>query len=66
MEQVENLLKYKTIDSESIYDLLYNLHFFIALAESEADIINGRVITLEELNEEMETRYEYYCNKKSS
>ena len=45
--------------------LNYNLIFFAELQESEEDIKNGRVCTLEELKAEMEARYESYYNSKS-
>ena len=66
MEQITKLLEEKTIDSESIYDLLYNLHFWMNLSESEEDIKNGRIITLDEFDREMEAKYESYLNKKST
>ena len=66
MEKIETLLEEKAIDSESIYNLLYDLHFYMALAEAEDDVKNGRVVTLEELKSEMEARYESYRNKQST
>lgn len=46
------------------YDLLYNLYFFKELEESEEDMKSGRIITLEELDNEMEAKYESYSHKK--
>ena len=66
MEKIETLLEENAIDSESIYNLLYKLHFYMALAEAEDDVKNGRVVTLEELKSEMEARYESYRNKQST
>lgn len=40
------------------YDIIYDLFFFAELKESEDDIKNGRVCTLEELKAEMESKYE--------
>lgn len=65
MEKIEKLLEETTMDCESIYDLLYNLHFFMSFLESREDIENGRVITLDKLNKEMEAKYENYLNKQS-
>lgn len=57
MEKIKELLKDPKMDNESIYNLLYDLHFFAGLAEAEDDIRNGRFITLEEFDKEMEELY---------
>ncbi len=57
MEKIKELLKDPKMDNESIYNLLYDLHFFAGLAEAEDDIRNGRYITLEEFDKEMEELY---------
>lgn len=57
MEKIKELLKDPKMDNESIYSLLYDLHFFAGLAEAEDDIRNGRYITLEEFDKEMEELY---------
>lgn len=51
------------LKNNTLYDIIYELFFFKALEESKEDIKNGRVITLEELNKEMEAVYESYSNK---
>lgn len=66
MKRLKTILESKTLDNESIYNLLYDLHFYMALSESNEDIKNGRVMTLDELDKEMEELYESYCNKKST
>lgn len=61
MEITKNILNTVKLTEDTLYDLLYDLLFFNALAESKEDIKNGRVITLEELNsyiKELEVRYE--------
>ena len=49
----------------TLYDIIYDLFFFAALQESEDDIKNNRVCTLEELETEMEAKYANYNNPKS-
>lgn len=63
MEQAKNILNTINLESDTLYDLIYDLIFFNALKESEDDIKNGRVFTLEELAKEMEAIYESYNNK---
>lgn len=66
MEQAKNILNTINLESDTLYDLIYDLIFFNALKESEDDIKNGRVITLDELAKEMEAMYERYNNKQST
>jgi hypothetical protein len=60
-----NLMKKTKSEVIDNYDLLYNICFFKELEESEEDMKNGRVITLEELDNEMEAKYESYRYLKS-
>lgn len=66
MEQIKNILKTINLETDTLCDLIYDMIFFNALKESEDDIKNGRVMTLEELGEEMEAIYECYNNKQST
>ncbi|MGN1301667.1 MAG: hypothetical protein ACI4U9_04000 [Clostridia bacterium] len=66
MEQAKKFLNTINLESDTLYDLIYDLIFFNALKESEDDIKNGRVITLDELAKEMEAMYERYNNKQST
>ena len=43
----------------TLYDFIYNLVFFISLKESEDDIKNGRVMTIEESKARLMQEYEY-------
>ena len=43
----------------TLYDFIYNLVFFISLKESEDDIKNGRVMTIEESKARLIQEYEY-------
>ena len=66
MEKIKELLKNSKMDNESIYNLLYDLHFFMALAEAEDDIRNGRVMSLEESKERIKVKYAKYNIEQSS
>ena len=66
MEQTKNILKTINLETDTLCDLIYDMIFFNALKESEDDIKNGKVMTLEELGEEMEAIYERYNNKQST
>ena len=46
-------------NNKSLDEIIYNLYFKVKLAISEDDIKNGRVITLEELEKEMEGWYDH-------
>ncbi len=43
----------------TLYDFIYNLVFFISLKESEDDIKNGRVMTIEESKARLMQEYDY-------
>ncbi|MBR1883917.1 MAG: hypothetical protein IJ809_03105 [Clostridia bacterium] len=65
MDFMKNTLNDMRVRENTLYDFVYNLFFYASLKESEDDIKNGRVYTLEELEEEMEGIYESYNNRKS-
>ena len=52
LNQVDN-------QENTLYDFIYNLVFFISLRESEEDIKNGRVMTIEESKERLMKEYEH-------
>ncbi len=58
MEKISELLKKAQTDDGTFYGSLYDLYVFIGLAKGADDIKNGRTITLEELEKEMEALYE--------
>ena len=58
MEKITELLKNAPTDDGTFYSSLYDLYVFIQLAKSVDNIKNGRTITLEELDKEMEALYE--------
>lgn len=60
MDFMKKTLNQVNVQENTLYDMIYDLFFFAALQESEDDIKNGRVCTLEELNEfidELEANY---------
>lgn len=59
MEKIVDLLK-NSEDDGTFLDALYNLYFFIGIAKGLDDARNGRGITLEEHQKEMEALYESY------
>lgn len=65
MDFMKKTLNQVNVQTNTLYDIVYDLFFFAELQESEDDIKNGKVCTLEELNTEMEAKYESYRNKES-
>lgn len=65
MDFMKKTLNQINTQENTLQDFIYNLVFFAALQESEDDIKNGRVYTLEEVEAEMESKYESYRNSKS-
>ncbi len=65
MDFMKKTLNQVNTKENTLYDFIYNLIFFAALQESGDDIKNGRVYTLEEVEAEMEAKYENYGNSKS-
>ncbi len=57
MEQTKNVLMTITTESDTLYDLIYDAFFYMAYLESEDDIKNGRVMTVEESKERMRQKY---------
>lgn len=65
MDFMKKTLNQINTKENTLYDIIYNLIFFAKLQESEDDIKNGRVYTLDEVKAEMEAVYESYNNTKS-
>ena len=59
MELIKKTLNQVSTKENTLYDLIYDLVFFISLEESEDDIKNGRVMTIEESKERLMQEYEY-------
>ena len=62
MENIVELLK-KSEDDGTFYGTIYNLYVLIGIAKGVDDIRNGRGITLEEFNKEMEALHESYSRR---
>ena len=65
MDFMKKTIKKINLKENTLYDFIYDLIFYAELQESEEDIKNGRVCSLEELSTEMEATYESYRNPKS-
>lgn len=63
MEFMKKTLNEINIQEDTLYNIIYDLFLFAGLKESEDDIKNGNVCTLEELKDEMEALYEHYNNQ---
>ena len=59
MDFMKKTLSQVNTQENTLYDFIYNLVFFISLKESEDDIKNGRVITIEESKARLMQEYEY-------
>ena len=57
MDFMKKTLSQVNTQENTLYDFIYNLLFFISLKESEDDIKNGRVMTIEESKERLMQEY---------
>lgn len=57
MDFMKKTLNQVNTQENTLYDFIYNLVFFISLKESEDDIKNGRVMTIEESKERLMQEY---------
>lgn len=57
MDFIKQTLNQVNTQENTLYDFIYNLLFFISLKESEEDIKNGRVMTIEESKERLMQKY---------
>jgi len=57
MDFIKNTVNQVNTQDNTLYDYIYNLLFFISLKESEEDIKNGRVMTIEESKERLMQKY---------
>ena len=60
MEILKERLLQMQEQSSNLYDFLYDLFFYMSLKESEEDIKNGKVMTLEESKERMKAIHENF------
>lgn len=57
MDFMKETLSQVNTQKNTLYDFIYNLVFFISLKESEDDIKNGRVMTIEESKARLMQKY---------
>ncbi len=57
MDFMKKTLNQVNTQENTLYDFIYNLVFFISLKESEDDIKNGRVMTIEESKARLMQKY---------
>lgn len=57
MDFIKSTVNQVNTQENTLYDYIYNLLFFISLEESEDDIKNGRVMTIEESKERLMQKY---------
>lgn len=54
MDFMKKTLTQVNVQKNTLYDIIYNLFFFAKLQESEDNIKNGKVCTLEELRQHID------------
>ena len=62
MEFLKKSLNKVTVQENTLYDIIYDLFFYAKLQESEEDIKNGRICTLEELRQHINELEEKHAN----
>ena len=59
MDFIKETLSQVNTQENTLYDYIYNLIFFISLEESEENIKNGKVMTIEGAKERLMQEYEH-------
>ena len=57
MDFMKKTLNQVNTQDNTLYDFIYDLIFFMSLKESEEDIKNGRVMTIEESKARLMRKY---------
>ena len=57
MDIMKKTLNQVNTQDNTLYDFIYDLIFFMSLKESEEDIKNGRVMTIEESKARLMQKY---------
>ena len=57
MDFMKKTLNQVNTQDNKLYDFIYDLVFFLSLKESEEDIKNGRVMTIEESKARLMQKY---------
>jgi hypothetical protein len=58
MDFMKMALSQVNTEENTLYDYIYNLFFFMSLKESEDDIKNGRVMSIEESKKRLMQKYD--------
>ncbi len=59
MDFMKKTLNQINSQNNTLYDFIYNLFFLMSLEESENDIKNNRVMTVDESKERLMQEYDY-------
>ena len=62
MEFLKKSLNKENVQENTLYDIIYDLFFYAKLQESEENIKNGRICTLEELRQHINELEEKHAN----
>ncbi len=62
MEFLKKSLNKVNVQENTLYDIIYDLFLYAKLQESEEDIKNGRICTLEELRQHINELEEKHAN----
>ena len=62
MEFLKKSLNKVNVQENTLYDIIYDLFFYAKLQESEEDIKNGRICTLEELRQHINELEDKHAN----
>ena len=62
MEFLKKSLNKVHVQENTLYDIIYDLFLYAKLQESEEDIKNGRICTLEELRQHINELEEKHAN----
>lgn len=62
MEFLKKSLNKVNVQENTLYDIIYDLFLYAKLQESEKDIKNGRICTLEELRQHINELEEKHAN----
>ena len=66
MEFLKKSLNKVNVQENTLYDIIYDLFFYAKLQESEENIKNGRICTLEELRQHINELEEKHANNNTS
>lgn len=65
-EFIVNSLKNIEVTEDTLFDIVYDLYVIVSIAKGMDDVQNGRVISLEDFEQEMEELYANNIDQQSS